>query len=580
MVPSRATSLETYLLATSGVDFQASPPVGQVTDPSTHGAAASDGSNNWVIAPGKSATGRPIFANDPHRGHSAPPLRYIVHLHAPGLDVIGASQSFLPGVSTGHNGRVAFGFTVFQIDQEDLYVYDTDPEDRDAYRYDGGWEQMRLLPEHIDVRGDKAAEVTHRFARHGPIIHTDAARNKAYAVRTVLLKPGAAPYVAGLAYQDAENWAAFRTALRCWYAPSLSFVGADIDGNIGWAPTGLTPVRPNWDGLLPVPGDGRYEWNGFLDMDGLPSETNPPRGWVGSANQMSLPPDYPYRLRKLGFEWSDPARFTRLTEAFENTGEVSLEDCRRLQMDLVCIPARRLCALTAGLRPEEPDLARALELFGSWDHALAADSAAAALFEVWFTRHLCPGVVAHMVPGPGHALIPEADTSVVLELLEGPDPGLGEVPTEARDELLRTTLLAAVRETEKLLGDDWSRWSWGGLHKVVFEHPLAGIVDEKQRALFNVGPQPLGGSDLTLNKAAYRASDFGVTHGPSWRLVADVGNWDDSWAMNAPGQSGDPLNPHYRDLMPLWAAGQYIRLPYTRGAVEAAARRRIQLEPA
>ena len=566
--------LDTYLLATSGVAFGAATG----RDPSV---AMPGGSNNWAIAPAKSNTGRPILANDPHRSHSAPGLRYIVHLSAPGIDVAGAGQPYLPGISTGHNGRVSFGFTVFQIDQEDLYVYDLDTEDPDRYRYRDGWETMQLTPDEIPVRGGRTAQVVHRFSRHGPVIHVDPAKHKAYALRTVLLEPGATPYLASLAYLDAADWHEFRAALRRWYAPSLSFVGADTAGNIGWATCGLAPVRPNWDGLLPVAGDGRYEWAGFLDPGRLPAETNPTRGWVASANQMSLPQGYPYRELKLGFEWSDPARYHRLTEYFEQTATVSLDDCRALQTEVVCIPARRLCALLSGLAGDAPPaLARALERLGSWDHALHADSPAAALFEVWFTRHLCPAVVDRLVPAPARALIREPDTRVILEALEAPDPDLGEPPADARDELLRATLSAAVGETEALLGADWSGWTWGRLHTVRFEHPLAGAVGESVRERLDVGPCPVGGSDLTLNKAAYRAADFAVTRGPSWRIVTDVGNWDASFVMNAPGQSGDPSSPHYRDLVPLWAAGEYVRLPYTRAAVESEARERLVLEPA
>ena len=562
--------LDTYLLATSGVAFTAERFGVEPT--------VSEGSNNWVIAPEKSTTGRPIFANDPHRSHSAPGLRYIVHLSAPGLDVAGAGQPYLPGISTGHNGHVSFGFTVFQIDQEDLYVYALNPDNPDLYRYGDDWESMRLVGDQVLGGGD-TVKVVHRFTRHGPVIHIDPVRHKAYALRTVLLEPGAAPYLASLAYLDARDWEEFRDALRCWHAPSLSFVGADTAGTIGWSTSGLAPVRANWDGLLPVPGDGRYEWAGFLDPADLPGETNPARGWVGSANQMSLPPDYPYREHKLGFEWSDPARYHRLSEYFEQADAVSPEDCRRLQNEVICIPARRLCVLLAGLTVDDPALTLALELLGAWDHSLLADSGAGALFEVWFTRHLCPAVVDQLVSGPARALIDEPDTRVILEVLETPCPNLGDTPAAVRDQLLKTTLAAAVSETEELLGKDWSGWSWGRLHTVTFVHPLAASADETLRDQLNIGPYPVGGSDLTLNKAAYRGADFSVTRGPSWRIVADVGSWDDTWVMNTPGQSGNPASPHYRDLTMPWAAGEYARLPYTRAAVESEARERIVLEP-
>ena len=252
--------LDTYALATAGVSFARAGLENIAGDPRP---TVPDGSNNWVIAANKSSTGRPIFANDPHRSHSTPSLRYIVHLCAPGIEVAGAGQPYLPGISSGHNGKVSFGFTVFQIDQEDLYVYDLDVDNPDRYRYGDGWESMRLVAETVSVKGCENAPVVHRFTRHGPVIHIDPGARKAYALRTVLLEPGAAPYLASLAYLGAADWYELRDALNRWHAPSLSFVGADTAGNIGWATCGLAPVRPNWDGLLPVPGDGRFEWDGF-----------------------------------------------------------------------------------------------------------------------------------------------------------------------------------------------------------------------------------------------------------------------------------------------------------------------------
>jgi penicillin amidase len=232
------------------------------------------GSNNWAVASSKSATGRPILANDPHRTLSVPSLRYIAHLSAPGLNVIGAGEPALPGISIGHNDRIAFGLTIFAIDQEDLYVYRTNPDAADEYWYRGRWEPMRVLNDSIPVRGSEPRQVTYKFTRHGPVVYEDPSRQVAVAVRAAWLEPGMAPYLGSIEYMRAENWDDFLAAMNRWGAPSENQVYADVDGNIGWKPGGLAPIRPNWDGLLPVPGDGRYEWAGFRDMDELPLEHN------------------------------------------------------------------------------------------------------------------------------------------------------------------------------------------------------------------------------------------------------------------------------------------------------------------
>src|SRR5258708_4625078 len=263
-----------------------------------------EGSNNWAISPSHSTTGRAILASDPHRVHDMPSLRYIAHLSAPGLNVIGAAEPSVPGVSLGHNDTIAFGLTIFPVDQEDLYVYELDPADPLRYRYGPGWERFNVTSERLRVRGRKPVTVDLLFSRHGPILHVDRSRNRAYGLRTVWLEPGTAPYYASVDYLAAKDWDRFVGAIARWGSPSANLVYADTKGEIGWVTGGFVPVRPNWDGLMPVPGDGRYEWQGFMAHGHHPREHNPKRGWVGSANQMNLPDSFDRVTHKPGFEWS------------------------------------------------------------------------------------------------------------------------------------------------------------------------------------------------------------------------------------------------------------------------------------
>ena len=263
-------------------------------------ARVRQGSNNWAIAGRRTASGRPILTNDPHLAQGVPSLRYLAHLVAPGLNVIGAGEPALPGISIGHNERIAFGLTIFAIDQEDLYVYETRPGSPDEYRYRDGWERMTVIEEDIPVKDSAPERVTLRFTRHGPVIAEDERRRTAFAVRSVWFEPGTSAYFASISYMRAGSWPEFVSGLRRWGAPGENQVYADRAGHIGWKPCGFTPIRHNWDGLLPVPGDGRYEWDGFLDADRLPVERDPARGWVATANAENLPRGYPYRRRKIG----------------------------------------------------------------------------------------------------------------------------------------------------------------------------------------------------------------------------------------------------------------------------------------
>jgi penicillin amidase len=316
--------------------------------------AVLQGSNNWVLAAERTTTGRPLLANDPHRALSVPSLRYLAHLSAPGLDVIGAGEPALPGISIGHNGRIAFGLTIFAIDQEDLYVYATNPDEPLEYRYQGRWEPMRVVHDTVKVKGGDDVEVELRYTRHGPVIYEDVERHTAFAVRAAWLEPGMAPYLGSMDYMRATNWDEFLAAMNRWGAPPENQLFADPSGHIGWKAAGLTPIRPNWDGTLPVPGDGRYEWAGFRDMDELPVATNPERGWLATANEMNLPDDYPAYDKVISFDWYASSRAERLAEVFAGDRRFSPEDCLRLQSDAVSLPARRILQRLAQVQADDP----------------------------------------------------------------------------------------------------------------------------------------------------------------------------------------------------------------------------------
>jgi len=579
--------LDDYLLAKAAVNFEALKTQARAskqdhpserfraeTLAASRAQALADhiGSNNWVVAPSRSRTGRAILADDPHRSHAVPSLRYIAHLSAPGLDVIGAGEPALPGISIGHNERIAFGLTIFPIDQEDLYVYErtrlksrrdgVKERDRTAYRYQGRAEGIRTVMETIPVRGEDPRTVELSFTRHGPVVFKT--RKHLYAVRAAWLEPGMAPYFGSVEYMRAQNWRQFVAALNRWGAPSENQVFADVDGNIGYKPAGLFPKRTNWDGLLPVPGDGRYEWDGFFDMDVLPEEYNPERGFSGTANAMNLPADYPIAKRRIGFEWSAPWRYRRLWEVLSSQPRHGLTDSHDLQRDYHSMLAREVIARL----PEAYTYSnhQGLAKLKDWDAVLAPDSAAAALYVVWYYRHLQRALIAWRMPD---AELLSMDSLAVLETLDDPD---------AIDAAL-TSLEDAWFETTQLLGPDPAGWRWGDLHQIAFTHPLLALADKDLADDMRYPAYPRGGSRNTTNSTGFRPSDFNVIAGASFRMVLDVGQWDDAEMTNAPGQSGDPRSVFYDNLLEGWATDSSFPLLYSRSAVEANQALRIVLEP-
>jgi penicillin G amidase len=585
-----ADVLADYRLGTQEVSFQAlaAPSATAAVDErqalADYGAeAASEGSNNWVIGPARTATGRPILANDPHRTIGAPSLRYVVQVTAPEISFIGAGEPALPGVTLGHNDRIAFGITIFPIDQEDLYVYELNPANPRQYRYQGRWEDMRVVHESVEVKGGAPQDVELDFTRHGPVLKIDPAAHRAFAIRTVWSEPGTAAYYGSAGYLTATNWAEFTAALRSEGAPSENFVYADVGGNIGWLPVGRAPVRPNWDGLMPVPGDGRYEWAGFWRQDQLPSAYNPAKGWFASANEMNLPDGYSDETHKISFEWSDATRANRIKAVLAANARQTLADSMALQTDDYSITDMRAVALLRGETSDDPEVARALALLAAWDGHVSTGSAAAAIVEVWVNKHLVQAAGAH-TPPEAQAIIGDVSRAgngpvdaVITYLERERAVPMGGLPLGAV--VLLPSLKAALTELDQRLGPDMSTWRWGALHHATFVPAAAVLADPALRARMTLGPVELPGSATTPRAATFRMNDFNAISGASVRMVMDVGDWDQSRVVNTPGEAGDPASAHYRDLFPLWAAGDYVPLLYSRAAVERAAAQVIRLEP-
>jgi|YNPMSStandDraft_1061717.scaffolds.fasta_scaffold02788_3 penicillin amidase len=520
-----------------------------------------EGSNNWVVNGRRSASGKPLLANDPHRPLLMPSLRYVTHLVAPGWNVIGAGEPAVPGVATGHNERIAWGITINGFDQADLYVERTHPEDPNRYLYRGQWLPMRLERERIAVKGAAAVEVELKYTRHGPVIWEDPAGHRAIALRWAGAEPGTAGYLGSLSLARARNWSEFLAAAERCKLPALNYVYADVEGDIGWIAGGLVPVRRNWTGLLPVSGhSGQYEWEGFLPVRELPQAFNPAAGWLATANHNILPAGYPHRV---GYEFAPPYRFQRIAEVLGKPGRFSIPDFEKLQHDETSLPARQLVEWL-------PDRdAPAVRLLKSWDRVLRKDSAAAALFELWLREIPARWAEAEAPARERDLILRNVSTHTVLGRL-------GLMPQAARDAILLGALEAAVKRGRELLGPEISAWRWGKLHVAVFRHPLS--TDAERRALFDAGPVERGGDAYTPN--ATGGANFRQQSGASYRHILDLANWDRGLFTNAPGQSGQPMSPHYADLLKLWAEGRYAPLVYSRRAIRENLGRRLVLEPA
>ena len=511
------------------------------------------GSNDWVVDGTMTQTGKPLLANDPHRGIELPSLRKTVHLVAPGWDVIGAGEPALPGIAVGHNQNIAWGFTIVGIDQQDLYVEKINPVNPTQYLYRGTWKPFETEQQSIAVKGEGLRTVELRYTQHGPVIYEDLNRHLAYALSWVGTTAGGAGYLPALKLARAQNWSEFQSAVASYKIPSENLVYADRAGNIGWIAAGQAPIRHGWAGLFPIPGDtGEYEWSGFLPSSENPTAFNPPRHFIATANHNILPPGYPHALN---YAWAPPTRYRRIVEMLTTGEKFSVDDFARMQQDTISLPARDFLALVKDWHPGEGSKAAKVrsELL-AWDANLTMDSNAALVYEVWI-EHL------------HKAILPKGIASTRL----APDILLNEIKASPeRDALLTQTLMASLEEIQQRLGADENEWKWGNLHKAYFHH-LLGI------ASLNLPPHSRPGDGYTVN--ATGGANYSQTAGASYREVLDLSDWDHSLMTNVPGESGNSGDPHYGDLIHDWADGHYHPMPYSRKAVEAATENRLLLLP-
>jgi len=533
------------------------------------------GSNNWVISGDLTQNGWPMMINDPHRAQSVPSLRYWAHLVGPGWNVIGGGEPEIPGISIGHNEYGAWGLTVFSTDSEDLYVYETNPDNPNQYRYQGGWEEMRIIEESIEVKGSSPVIVELRYTRHGPVTFQDEDKNLAYAVRPGWMEPGGAPYLASLRMNQAENWEQFREASNYSNIPGENMIWADRAGNIGWQAVGIAPIRRNFSGMVPVPGDGRYEWDGYLPIKAKPHDYNPARGFIETSNSNYTTPDYPY-LDAIGFTWTDPYRWARASEVLSSGRKFNMMDMIQLQHDYLSIPARTLVPMLKELGSSNSRVEQARQQLLDWDFVLDKNSVEAGIY-VAFERQLLDNIETLKIPDVAQAYL-SIGMKRMIDFLLAPDGDFGEDPIAGRDEFLLRSLEGGIDDLREKLGSNMNNWIYGqaDYKHALIRHPLASAVDSETRERLNVGPAPRGGNGFTVGA---NGSGDNQTSGASFRIFVDTRDWDNTLGMNNPGQVGDPDHPLYDNLFELWANDKVFPVFYSREKIETVVFEWLELNP-
>lgn len=533
------------------------------------------GSNNWVVDGSQMEDGNTYMANDPHRTIAIPSLRYMTHLVAPGWNVIGGGEPEIPGISIGHNEYGAWGLTVFETDGEDLYVYELNPENQNQYKYKDQWVDMTHISETINIKGQKDSIVDLAYTLHGPVTYKDKENNVAYAVRCAWLEPGGSPYLASLRMNQAKNWEEFREACNYSHIPGENMIWADKEGTIGWQAVGIAPIRRNFSGLVPVPGDGRYEWDGYLPIIEKPHSVNPEEGFLATANQNVTPNDYTH-WDAIGYSWADPYRGDRIKEVLESGNKMTMNDMKALQTDYLSIPARELVPLLEQISFNDKVL-EAKDKLKQWNYKLEANSIPAAIYVAW-EEQIMQKSYDMFVPKAGKGIVPDLQLKRVLDWLITPDNKFGTNPIVGRNKFLDEAFKAAVTNLETKLGSDMDHWQYGQVNNkhTYMEHALSSVVNETTKNNLDLGPLPRGGNGQTVGSTGGNSRQ---SSGASFRVIINTGDWDASVATNGPGQSGNPDSPFYSNLFEPWANDQYFPLYYSKSKIDSVAVRTQILNP-
>ena len=511
------------------------------------------GSNNWAISGEKSFNGYPLLANDPHRTIVAPSLRYMAHLVAPGWNVIGGGEPEIPGISIGHNGYGAWGLTVFRTDAEDLYVYNLNPNNPSEYFHNGKWEKFEVIKETIPIKDKDDKEVELYYSVHGPVTFIDKKRNKAYAVKCGWLEIGGSPYLASLRMDQSKSWEEFRDACNYSNIPGENMVWADEDGNIGWQSVGIAPIRNTHSGLVPVMGDGNYEWDGYLPIIDKPSKFNPEEKYIQTANQNVTPDDYD-KWNAIGFDWADPFRGDRIDDILTNTSDFSMEDMISLQVDYHSKSSEKLIKMLSQSFDEQN---KYYKLLSTWDNKLSKDSVAAGLYNAWeltvlmeFNKQYVPIKVQKYI---------QMQLYKIIEKLEG-------FSEKDRNRFIKSSFNQAVELMITWFGEETENWVYGqeNYKHVKIKHPLEEIVTDSVYNLISLKAYPRGGNGYTPGSTGYNLNQ---SSGGSFRVLINTGDWDNSFATNSPGQSGDPDSKFYDNLYEDWANDIYFPLLYSKSKI-------------
>jgi penicillin G amidase len=545
-----------------------------------------DGSNNWVVAGSRTATGYPLLAGDPHRALDTPNVYYQNHVACPEFDVVGLSFPGVPGFPHfGHNSAVAWCVTTAMADYQDLYIERFHPRNPRLYEFQGKWLSAEHHDEVVHVRGAPSVDIQVCVTYHGPIIAGNPSQGYALAFRSTATAEPNVGFNALLPMLRATSAEAFEETLRPWVDPCNNILFADVHGQIGYRLRGQVPIRARANAWLPVPGwTGDYEWQGIVPFEEMPRLRNPASGIIVTANNRIVGDAYHHYL---ALHYEPGFRARRICDRLHLLSQAQGQDMAAIHADRVSIPGRAFAAMLKHVAPADTFSAQVQALLQAWDGSMAPESVAATVYAVC-REHLIRAVMEPLLgPLAGEALggglygglmAMSQLRARLSHMMEADDRTL--LPAEVDWTSLLTTVLArAVSWLRQALGDDLQTWQWGRLHRTTPRHPLAVVFPEFAE-LLNPPAVAVGGDGDTVQAAAFNATiGYTVSSTSVARYIFDLADWQQSAWVVPLGSSGHAGSPHYADQASTWHRVQLYPMLYDWSQISAEAEARQRLEP-